>query len=67
MRGWNLKQWTLGIGNCAGHITNLSPTTGAQIGGNGITWIAEKPNQGFNLGEGASFSITLDNAYGMGG
>ena len=66
VRGWNLKQWTLGIGNCAGHITNLSPTTGAQIGGNGITWIAEKPNQGFNLGEGASFSITLDNAYAGG-
>jgi len=60
IRGWDMSQWNLGIGNCVEHIEGYSPG-GASLGlDSGITGIKWSVDKGFSDGY---FSITLDDTY----
>ncbi len=60
--GRDLKDWTLGIGNCVDHISQFSPT-GASIGSSsGLTGIKWSVSTSYSDGY---FSVTMDNSYGV--
>ncbi len=60
--GRDLKDWTLGIGNCVDHIAQYDPS-GATIGsGSGLSGIKWSVSTYFNNGY---FSVTMDNSYAV--